>query len=167
MALDAQQYFGLDVTPYMPFIEHSIMWYDVLYTQLQQSRDTYGLTGKYGNESLVIFPGSGCETYKGAYNPSSTVSGLRAIVTRILQVNPPYAVGNTIYYQGLLKRIPQTPLRRKYRFHANMTPVWADTHPLLEEYETPLLDFFLQNVQPAPLINRRNLPTITAIYLTC
>ena len=95
----------------MPFIEHSIIWYDVLYTQLQQTRDVYGRTGVNGNESLVIFPGTGCETYKGAYNPATTVSGLRAIIQKMLQVDPPYSVGNKTYYRDLIQHIPATPLR--------------------------------------------------------
>ena len=64
MILDANQFYGFDVGPYMSFIENEIMWFDVLYTQMQQSRDVYGLSGTYGNETLVIFPGTGCETYK-------------------------------------------------------------------------------------------------------
>ena len=31
------------------------------------------------NGHLIIYPGSGCETYKMAYNPSSTIAGLRAV----------------------------------------------------------------------------------------
>ena len=111
MMLDANQFFNFDVTPYMSFIESTIMWFDVFYTQLQQSRDVYGLTGTYGNESLVLYPATACETYKGAYNPASTVSRLRAIIKRILQLEPEYAIGNTTYYRNLVQRIPPTPLR--------------------------------------------------------
>ena len=65
MILDANQYFGFDVTNYMNFIENQLMWYDVFYQTAQQSRDVFPLTGAAGNESLVIYPGSGQETYKG------------------------------------------------------------------------------------------------------
>ncbi|KAK5150057.1 hypothetical protein LTS14_010422 [Recurvomyces mirabilis] len=136
MILDAVQFFSFDATPYMPFIENEIMWFDVLYTQMQQSRDVYGLTGTSGNETLVLYPATGCETYKAAYNPASTVSGLRAIVTRILQVNPQYAIGNTSYYQGLLQRIPSTPLRQQ-QGHQCIAP--AEAYARLQNVEIPQL----------------------------
>lgn len=136
MILDANQYSGFDVTPYMPFIENQIMWYDVLYTQLQQSRDVYGLTGTYGNESLVFYPASGQETYKGAYNPATTVSGLRAIINRILQIDPPYAIGNKTYYEGFLTRIPATPLRQQ-QGHTCIAP--AEAYARIQNVEIPQL----------------------------
>lgn len=134
MILDANQFFDFDVTPYMSFIENMIMWFDIFYTQLQQSRDVYGLTGAYGNESLVFYPATACETYKGAYNPSSTVSGLRAIITRILQVKPDYAVGNTTYYRNLLQRIPPTPLRLQ-QGHQCIAP--AEVYARIQNVEIP------------------------------
>ena len=67
MILDANQYYGYDVTSYLNFIENQLMWYDTFYQQQQQARDVYGLTGIMGNETLVIYPGSGQETYKGTY----------------------------------------------------------------------------------------------------
>ena len=51
--------------------------------------------------------------YKDAYNPSSTVSGLRAVLTRLLQVDPEYQVKNSSYYQNFLGRVPATPLRQQ------------------------------------------------------
>ena len=32
---------------------------------------------------LIIYPGSGCETYKMAYNPSSTIAALRAVIDNL------------------------------------------------------------------------------------
>ena len=136
MMLDANQYFDLDVAPYLPFIENSLMWFDVLYTQLQQSRDVYGLTGLHGNESLVLYPATACETYKAAYNPASTVSGLRVLITRILQLNPNYIVGNTTYYEGLLARIPATPLRVQ-QGHITIAP--AEAYARIQNVEIPQL----------------------------
>ena len=124
MILDAHQFYGFDPTLYMPFIENQLMWYDVFYTQQQQSRDVYGLTGASGNETLVIYPGTGCETYKAAYNSASTVSGLRAVISRIIEVNPDYAIGNKSYYEDYLKRIPETPLRRQ-QDHVTIAPAQA------------------------------------------
>lgn len=136
MILDANQYSDFDVSQYMPFIENSIMWFDVLYTQLQQTRDVYGLSGVYGNETLIFYPATACETYKAAYNPASTVSGLRAVIKRILQINPPYAVGNASYYQGLLGRIPATPLRVQ-QGHITIAP--AEAYARIQNVEIPQL----------------------------
>ena len=143
MILDANQFFALDVTPYLPFVENAIIWFDVFYTQLQQSRDVYGLTGTYGNESLVFYPATACETYKGAYNPSSTVSGLRAIIKRILQVKPDYAVGNTTYYTNLLQRIPPTPLRFQ-QGHQCIAP--AEVYARIQNVEIPQRTFSITSL---------------------
>lgn len=74
------------------------VWFDVLYMQMQQSRYIYSLIGTYSNDTLTLYPAIVCRTYKAAYNPASTVSSLRAIASRMLQVNPHCTVGNTIYY---------------------------------------------------------------------
>ena len=134
MILDANQFFGFDLTPYMPFIENSIMWFDVFYTQLQQSRDVYGLTGVSGNETLVLYPATACETYKAAYNPASTVSGMKALAKRIIQVNPDCAIGNTTYYKSLLQRIPPTPLRQQ-QGHQCIAP--AEAYARIQNVEIP------------------------------
>lgn len=116
MILQANMFTGLDVSLYMDFIENQIMWFDQFYQQQHLRTDPFALTGwnyesDTGNGTLVIYPGSGAETYKAAYNPSSTISGLRKIVTDLLQVAPEYTKGNRSYFENLLLRIPETPLR--------------------------------------------------------
>jgi hypothetical protein len=134
MILDANQFFAFDVTPNMPLIENMIMWFDVFYTQLQQSRDVYGLTGTYVNESLILYPATACETHKGAYKPPSTVSGLRAFIKRIIQVKPDYAVGNTTYYGDLLQRTLPTPLRLQQR---HQCIAHAEVYARIQNVEIP------------------------------
>lgn len=134
MILDANRFFAFDITRYTPLIEHAVIWYDVFYTREQQSRDVFGLTGPYGNDSLVLYPATACETYKAAYNPASTVSGLRAIIERILQVQPRYAVGNQTYYENLLQRIPSTPLRQQ-QGHQCIAP--AEAYARIQNVEIP------------------------------
>jgi hypothetical protein len=99
--LQSNIYIGLDIDPYLPFIEYQLAWFDEYYTQRN------GLV----NDTLVIYPGSGQETYKLALNSASTVSGLRKVIADLLLVDPKYVKGNTSYYQGYLARIPSTPLR--------------------------------------------------------
>ena len=44
MILDANQFMGYDVEPYMPFIENQLMWFDSFYQYQQQMRDVSALT---------------------------------------------------------------------------------------------------------------------------
>lgn len=39
MLLDAYQFSGYDIAPYMQFIENQLMWFDTFYQQQQQQRD--------------------------------------------------------------------------------------------------------------------------------
>lgn len=100
--LQANIYSGLDITEYLPFIELQLAWYDSFYTKRN------GLTS---DGELIIYPGSGQETYKLALNPVSTISGLRKVIADLLEVNPKYVKGNTSYYEAYLQRIPPTLLR--------------------------------------------------------
>jgi hypothetical protein len=54
---------------------------------------------------LVIYPGSGCETYKMAYNPASTIAALKAVAEELEKK------GNGTISQSFTARIPDIPLR--------------------------------------------------------
>lgn len=114
MILQANIYSGLDVQPYLQFIEHQLAWFDQHYQQLKAARDVFSLTGLEGEGQLtgklVIFPATGAETYHDAYNPSSTISGLRTVINHLLQVGQ-FEVQNRSYYESYLNRLPETPLR--------------------------------------------------------
>lgn len=91
------------------------------------SIDVWPKTGLSGNQELVIYPGSGmidksirkvvadvsrgAETYKSAYNPASTISGLRKVLQDLLEVAPQFQFGSTSYYETFLASIPQVSLR--------------------------------------------------------
>jgi hypothetical protein len=116
MILQANLFNSMDVSPYLEFIEHQLMWFDLFYQQEHKRFDVFGRAGKnFASDDdkgpLIIFPGSGAETYRAAYNPSSTISGLRKVLNDLLQVAPNYAVNNKTYYEGYLQRVPETPLR--------------------------------------------------------
>lgn len=117
MILQANLYMGFDVAPYLDFIESQLQWFDLFYQQFHSTIDTFSRAASpvnnasTGNGPLIIYPGSGCETYKAAYNPASTVSGLRKLLHDLLQVSPDYQIANASYYEGYLKRVPETPIR--------------------------------------------------------
>ena len=64
------------VTRYAPLVDECLRFFDEHY-QYQARR--LGAKALDENGHFVIYPGSGCETYKMAYNPSSTVAALRAV----------------------------------------------------------------------------------------
>ncbi|KAJ9132070.1 hypothetical protein NKR23_g11429 [Pleurostoma richardsiae] len=101
MILLANLHSGLDIDPWMPFIEYQLAWFDEFY----QKRN-----GLDNNGTLIIYPASGAETYKLALNPASTVSGLRKTINDILLIKPNLVKEDTSYYREYLARVPATPL---------------------------------------------------------
>ncbi|KUL85763.1 hypothetical protein ZTR_08530 [Talaromyces verruculosus] len=102
MVLQAKLYNGLDITPWMSFVEYQLAWFDEYY----QMRNGLDANGK-----LIIYPGSGAETYKLALNSASTVSGLRKTLSDLLALNQTWSKGNATYYSQYLSRVPETPLQ--------------------------------------------------------
>lgn len=109
MMLDAEQYAAQDVRPYLPFIESCLTFFDQHYQQLARQRGAKALDGE---GHLVLYPGSGAETYKMAYNSTATVAGLRTVLTRLLALPP--QVGTEEQRQtwtAMLGRIPAVSFR--------------------------------------------------------
>ncbi|KAK4565236.1 hypothetical protein LTR86_003853 [Recurvomyces mirabilis] len=102
MIVLAKSYGGVDIHRWMPFVEYQLAYFDEFY------RLRNGLSA---DGELVLYPASGAETYKLALNPSSTVSGLRAVIADILNVDAPLTKGNVTYYNQYSVRVPQTPLQ--------------------------------------------------------
>jgi len=84
------------VTRYAPLVDECLRFFDEHY-QYQARR--LGAKALDENGHFVIYPGSGCETYKMAYNPSSTVAALRAVTEWRKEGPLP------------MERIPDIPLR--------------------------------------------------------
>ena len=85
MMLDEQRYQDTDIGlgVYVPFIESCLRFFDVHYRYLARLRGRKELDG---DGHLILFPGSGGETYKMAYDASSTIAGLRTVLTRLLEL---------------------------------------------------------------------------------
>ncbi len=96
MILETARYNEADISRYIPLIESSLNFFDEHYRQLALQRGRKDLDG---NGKLVIYPGSACETYKMAYNPSSTIAALRSVLQ---------TYGRK---PDMLARIPEIPLR--------------------------------------------------------
>lgn len=96
MILETKNYAGADITPYIPFIESSLTFFDEHYRLLASRRGRKALDG---NGHLVLYPGSACETYKMTNNASSTIAALRTVLE---------TYGKK---EDMLKTIPPIPLR--------------------------------------------------------
>ena len=99
MALQAAQYdptHRADYDRYLPMVEECLRFFDEHYQYIAKQLGAKALTD---DGKLTLYPGSGCETYKMAYNPSSTIAALKAVATAFPQSPLP------------LERIPDIPLR--------------------------------------------------------
>lgn len=104
MILEHHRFTGADITPYLPFIQLSVCFFDEHYQMRHRKR-----TGRPLDENgkLVIYPSTSCESYKGAKNPSDVIAGLQACVSSLLQLDDRLVdPQKKQYYRGLLDRIP-------------------------------------------------------------
>ena len=122
MMLDQQLYAGADIHDYLPFIESCTTFFDEHYQYLATKRGRRPLDG---DGHLILYPGSGAETYKMAYNPSSTIAGLHTILTRLLALPDTYGDDSTRKaWTAMLKRIPPIPIRY-FDGHPTIAPALA------------------------------------------
>lgn len=104
MMLEEQRYTGKDITDKLPFIESCLRFFDEHYQYLAKKRGRKALDG---DGKLVLFPGSGAETYKMANNSTSTIAALQTITSRLLQLPSGYINDEKRkQLQSLLQRIP-------------------------------------------------------------
>jgi hypothetical protein len=104
MMLEEQRYTGKDISTSIPFIESCLQFFDEHYQYLARQRGRRPLDG---NGKLVLYPGSGAETFKMATNASSTIAALQTILKRLIQLPAQYATPQKLkQWDSLLQRIP-------------------------------------------------------------
>ena len=104
MMLETGRYAGKDVKPYIPFIESCLTFFNEHYQYLARNRGSKTLDG---SGHLVLYPGSGGETYKMAYNSTSTIAALKTVLTGLLELPAGYLTDTKRSDWALmLKRIP-------------------------------------------------------------
>ena len=97
MALLAREYAPeTNWDKYEPLIAECLKFFDEHY---QYEANKRGAKTFDANGKLVIYPGSGCETYKMAYNPSCTIAALKAVLEKWGKDS------------AMLSRIPEIPTR--------------------------------------------------------
>ena len=109
MALEAHRYCGMDITEYLPMIRSCLRFFDEHYQYLANQRGAKRLDG---NGHLVLYPGSGGETFKGAYNSTSTIAALRTVTEALLQMEKePQDSSFFALHTAFLKRLPDITVR--------------------------------------------------------
>lgn len=109
MMLETGNYNGDDVRPYIPFIESCLRFFDEHY---QQQARQLGSKVFDQNGHLIFYPGSSAETYKMAYNASTTVAALQEVTRRMLSLSSA-EIDDSLrtYLQEFQQTIPPLPTR--------------------------------------------------------
>ncbi len=134
MMLQQKEFAGEDIQKYNPFIISCIRFFDEHYQYLAKQRGRKALDGE---GKLILYPGSGAETYKMAYNSNSTISALRVITEQFLLVSQKELSKEDLeYLKGFQTRIP--PLNfREFNGHKTLAP--AKTWERINNSEVPQL----------------------------
>lgn len=108
MILQYNIYTGVNIDEYLPLIKSCLVFFDEHYQYLAKQRGRKSLDG---NGKLILYPGSACETYKMAYNASSTIAALYTVTTSLLKYQEMIKDTNGVrYFTELKNRIPEIPL---------------------------------------------------------
>jgi hypothetical protein len=104
MMLEEERYQNKDISKAVPFIENCLQFFDEHYQYLAKQRGQKALNGE---GKLILYPGSGAETYKMAYNSTSTIAALQTITKRLLQLPSNYiSEEQRAKWNNFLKRVP-------------------------------------------------------------
>lgn len=109
MMLETGNYNDADLSEYLPFIESCLRFFDEHYSYLAKKLGSKALDE---NGHLVLYPGSAAETYKMAYNASTTVAALQEVTKRMLSLSPDVLDDTTRnYLKEFQAKIPPLPTR--------------------------------------------------------
>jgi len=104
MILKSRLYNSKDISAYMPLIKSCLRFFDKHYEYLAQKRGAR-ILDSHGH--LILYPGSAAETYKLAYNASSTIAALKTVTRHLLAL--PRALLDSAdrkYFIEFSKKIP-------------------------------------------------------------
>ncbi|WP_316739521.1 DUF5703 domain-containing protein [Pedobacter aquatilis] len=107
MILETERYDNRNVEKYLPLIESSLNFFKEHYTYLARQRGAKALDA---NGHLVLYPGSGAETYKMAYNSTSTIAALKTVLKRLIE-QPNLLEAKKKEWTEMLKTIPEISFR--------------------------------------------------------
>lgn len=121
MILETERYTGKPISEYLPLIESCLRFFDEHYQYLANQRGRKTLDG---NNKLILYPGSACETYKMATNATSTIAALKIISEKILELNDAYLDDSKkTYFRELHERISEIRTRNIDGYET-IAPAW-------------------------------------------
>ncbi|MCD0468045.1 DUF5703 domain-containing protein [Flavobacterium sp. ENC] len=104
MMLQQKEFGKEDIQKYNSFIISCLRFFDEHYQYLAKKRGRKALDG---NGHLILFPGSGAETYKMANNANSTIAALKVITQQLLNLSSTeLSKEDLAYLTGFQTRIP-------------------------------------------------------------
>jgi hypothetical protein len=134
MMLERFRYSGKSIEEYMPLIESSIIFFDEHYRYLARRRGRKELDQ---DGHLVLYPGSACETYKMAYNSTSTIAGLNVVIRKMLNLpDHMLSAGLRKRLQKIFEKIPPITYRQ---FEGKQTIAPAQLWERINNIEVPQL----------------------------
>lgn len=134
MMLQQKEYAGEDIQKYNSFIISCLRFFDEHYQYLAKQRGRKALDG---NGHLILFPGSGAETYKMTNNSNSTISALKVITEKLLNLSEKeLSKEEQEYLKGFQTRIPPLNFRE---FNGNKTLAAAKSWERINNTEVPQL----------------------------
>lgn len=109
MMLETERFEGKNISEYVPFIESCLSFFDEHYQYLAKNRGSKTLDA---DKHLILYPSSGAETYKMSYNSTSTIAGLKTVLSRLLALPKGYlSQEKKVYWEAMLQRIPPISFR--------------------------------------------------------
>lgn len=133
MILYANKYSGLDINKYTPVIKECLTFFDEHYQYLARKR---GVKALDGDGKLILYPSSGCETYKMAYNPSSVIAALKTVATQASEYFHNTDSSYVTWLNGFKKRLPDIPL---HSINGDICIAPAVVWARIQNVETPQL----------------------------
>lgn len=119
MMLESERYANEDIAIYIPFIESCLTFFNEHYQYRAKQRGNKAFDEK---GHLVLYPGSAAETYKMAYNATSTIAALKTVLTRLLELPTQYLNDEKRrQWQTMLNRIPPINFR-EINGHVTISP---------------------------------------------
>jgi len=119
MILEKERYTGADISEYLPLVKSCLTFFNEHYQYLAKQRGakTFDADGH-----LILYPGSGGETFKMAYNATSTVAALKTVTSRMLELSDKYLSADERKEWSLfLQRIPPISFR-EFNGHKTISP---------------------------------------------
>ncbi|MNI48857.1 hypothetical protein D3C73_1034430 [compost metagenome] len=132
MILETNRYDNRNIDKYLPLMESSLTFFKDHYTYLAKQRGAKALDG---DGHLVLYPGSGAETYKMAYNSTSTIAALKTVLQRLVEL-PGLTENKRNEWIAMHKTIPDINFR-SFQGHTTIAP--AKLWERINNVESPQL----------------------------